>query len=98
MPFLVSGTVATGTGERRAAPHARFSLRLDAPQSIHGTALDITRHADELSQQRSRYLTALAAATGHPEGVLAEATDRGRANTADEALAMGIVDTIAGRP
>ncbi|MEM7325703.1 MAG: ATP-dependent Clp protease proteolytic subunit [Actinomycetota bacterium] len=92
------GLVATGTGERRAAPHARFSLRLDATQAIHGTAEDITRHAGELAHQRARYLAALAAATGQDEGVLAEQLDRGRTRTAEEARAMGIVDGIAGQP
>ena len=92
------GLVAACTGERRAAPHARFSLRLDATQSIHGTAEDIARHAEELSRQRSRYLAALSAVTGQDEGVLVEESDRGRGKTAGEALAMGIIDTIAGRP
>ena len=92
------GLVAAGTGERRAARHARFSLRVDATQSIHGTAEDITRHADELAHQRTRYIAALAEATGQEAGVLAEAIDRGVAHTAEEALAMGLVDTIAGRP
>lgn len=92
------GLVAAGTGERRAAPHTRFSLRLDATQSIHGTAEDITRHACELVHQRARYLAALVVATGQDEGVLAEQLDRGCAHTAEEALVMGIVDAIAGKP
>lgn len=92
------GLVAAGTGERRAAPHARFSLRLDATQSIHGTAEDITRHAGELAHQRGRYLAALVAATGQDESVLAEEIDRGSAHTAEGAVAMGIVDAIAGQP
>ena len=91
------GLVAAGTGERRAAPRARFSLRLDATESIHGSAQDLARHADQLNQQRSRYLVALSAATGQDEGVLMEEVDRGSGHTADEALAMGIIDTIAGR-
>lgn len=90
------GLVAAGTGERRAAPHARFSLRIDATQSIHGAARDIALHAQELSHQRARYLAALSAATGLDEGALAEEIDRGGGHTADEALAMGIIDTIAG--
>jgi len=92
------GLVAAGTGERRAAAHARFSLRLDATQSVHGTAADITRHADQLSRQRSTYLAALAAATGQEERALAEEFDQGGGHNADEVLAMGIVDTIVGRP
>lgn len=91
------GLVAIGTGERRGAPHAKFSLRLDATQSIQGTADDITRHAEELTQQRSRYLTALAAATGQDEAVVTEEATNGRGRSAEEALALGIIDTIASR-
>lgn len=91
------GLVAAGTGERRAATHARFSLRLDARQSIDGTADDLARHAGELTRQRNRYLNALSEATGQGEDVLVEASDRGTVLTADEALAMGIIDAIAGR-
>ncbi len=64
------GLVAAGTGERQAAPHARFSLRLDAKHSVSGTAGDITRHAEELTHQRARYLEALSAATGLSEQML----------------------------
>lgn len=97
----VAGTavalVAACKGERQAAPHATFSFRLDTTQAIQGTAGDIARHAEELSAQRSRYLTALSAATGQEKGVLEEESERGPDHTADEALALGIVDTIAGR-
>lgn len=91
------GLVAAGTGHRRAAPHARFSLQLDATQSITGTADDITRHAEELAQQTSRYLTALSAVTGQDEDVLAEESRRCRGHAAGEALSMGIIDAIADR-
>lgn len=91
------GLVAVCKGERRAAPHATFSLRLDATQSIQSTAGDIARHAEDLSRQRSSYVTALSIATGQDRDVLVEETDRGRGHTADEALAMGIVDAIARR-
>ena len=92
------GLVAACSGERRAAAHARFSLRLDATQSLHGTAGDIARNAEELAWLRSRYLTVLSAATGQGEDVLVDDSDRGRSHTAEEAIAMGIIDTIAGRP
>lgn len=98
----VAGTavalVAACTGERRAAPHATFSFRLDATQSIQGTTGDIARHAEELARQRSRYLEALSVATGQEMAVLVEEGERGRSRNADEALAMGVVDIIAGRP
>lgn len=91
------GLVAAGTGERLAASHARFSLRLDATQSVHGTADDITRQAEQLSQERSSYLAALSAATGQDERLLADETDSGSWHTAEEVLSLGIVDAIAGR-
>ena len=96
----VSGTavalVAACTGERRGAAHAAFSLRVDAMHSIQGTAEDVARHAEELSRMRARYLTTLSASTGQDEGVLAEEIDRGPGHTTDEAVSMGIVDSIAG--
>jgi len=97
----VSGTavalVAACSGERRAGAHTTFSLRLDASQSIEGTAGDLVRHADELSRLRSRYLEALAVATGHDEAALAVEIDRGPAHSSEEAIAMGVIDTATGR-
>ncbi|MEM9616251.1 MAG: ATP-dependent Clp protease proteolytic subunit [Actinomycetota bacterium] len=92
------GLVAAGTGERRAAPHARFTLRVDTEQSISGTADEIARRADDLSRRRADYLSALAAATGQDADVLAAECESGRVRTADEALALGLIDAIADRP
>lgn len=98
----VNGTatalVAACTGERQAAAHATFSLRLDASQSMEGTVGDIVRYADELSRLRSRYLQALSAATGQTEQTLAAEIDRRHTRTADDAIAFGIIDKIVGRP
>lgn len=90
------GLVAACSGERRAAAHAIFSLRLDAIQSMHGTAGDVARQAEELARLRSRYLAVLSAVTGQDERVLAEEIDGGQAHTADTAVALGIIDAIAG--
>ncbi|MEM8924570.1 MAG: ATP-dependent Clp protease proteolytic subunit [Actinomycetota bacterium] len=92
------GLMAAATGERRAAPRARFSLRVDTTASIEGAADDIARRADELARQRARYLAVLAAATGHDEAVLAAEIDGGGGHTATEALSLGIVDVIAAGP
>lgn len=97
----VSGTavavVAACRGERRAAAHARFSLRLDTPESIEGTADQIARHADELAEHRRRYLDVLAAATGRDHAALAADVEAGAIHTADEALTLGLIDVVARR-
>ena len=92
------GLVAAGTGERRAAARATFSLRLDASHSVEGTAADVARYADELCRLRSLYLQALSAATGQAEQVLTPEIDRGHPHNAEEAIALGIIDGIGGRP
>lgn len=91
------GLVAAGTGRRRAAPHARFTLRLDTTQSVSGTVEEVTRAAEEGARQRARYLEALADATGQDPARLGEACDQGQIATAPEALALGIIDAIAER-
>ncbi len=89
--------VAACTGERRATANATFSLRLDATQSIEGTAGEIVRYADELTRLRARYLETLSAATGQSEDTLAAEIDHGRTLDAEEAVTFGIIDTIVGR-
>lgn len=94
----VSGTavalVAAGTGHRRAAPHARFSLRGDQEQRIEGTTSDIVRRAEELAEIQRQYVVALAAATGQQEDFLARELDTGGVHSANEAVALGIIDTV----
>ncbi len=87
--------VACGTGERRAGPHATFSLRLAEPEQLEGTTTDIATMAEQLAHLRARYLAVLGSATGQGEKILADEIDRGARHTADEAIALGIVDTIA---
>ena len=99
---VASGTavalVAAGTGNRRAAPHARFSLRCDQEQRIEGTTSDIARRAEEQAEIRRQYLAALAAATGQVETFLARELDTGSQHNADEAVALGIIDAVADAP
>lgn len=91
------GLVAACTGQRLAAPHARFSLRVDGIESVRGTADDIARHAEEMARQRSRYLTLLSAATGRDANELSDEIDRGGPRTADDARAIGIIDAVVDR-
>lgn len=95
---LATGTalalVACGNSERRAAPHARLSLRCQDQQRIEGTTGDIVRQAEEMAHLRGRYLHVLAGATGQDESFLVAEIDRGAQRTAAEALELGIIDTI----
>ncbi len=87
--------VACGTGERRAAPRASFSLRYDESVSIEGKPHELVGHVEQLVTLRTRYLELLGAATGQDETTLAEELDRGHSHTATEAVAMGLIDSIA---
>lgn len=86
--------VASGTGHRQAAPHARFSLRCDHEQRIEGTAGEIARRAEELAEIQSRFLAALADATGQEEAFLAEEIEAGTQHSATEAIGLGIIDSV----
>ncbi len=86
--------VASGTGHRRAAPHARFSLRSDQEQRIEGTTSDIVRQAEELAEIRRQYLNSLAAATGQDETFLARELEAGGWHNSGEAMALGIIDAV----
>ncbi len=88
--------VACGTGERRAARHARFSLRCDQRHRIEGTPTDVTREAGELAAVRERYLEVLVAATGRDEQLIAQEVDRGTRHDAAAAVELGIVDVVIG--
>ena len=97
----VAGTavavVAACSGERRAAPHATFSFAVEPARSIEGTAHEVAARACEEAAARSRYVRALSEATGHDERSLLDLIDDRRHHTAEEALALGVVDTIATR-
>lgn len=90
--------VAAGTGHRRAAPHARFSLRSDQEQRIEGTTGDIVRQTEELTEIRRQYLHVLAAATGRDETFLARELEAGGWHSSGDAMALGIVDTVVDTP
>jgi ATP-dependent Clp protease protease subunit len=90
--------LACGTGRRRAASHATVSLRCDRPETLDGTAADITRAADELAVLRRRLQDALVAATGQSADSIAAELDHGGVHPPAEARELGIVDeVVAGR-
>ncbi|MCP3992709.1 MAG: hypothetical protein GY724_26805 [Actinomycetia bacterium] len=90
--------VACGTGERRAARRASFSLRYDELESIEGRTHELVGQVEQLATLRTRYLELLVAATDRDKATLTEELDRGQPHTAAEALAMGLIDSIASGP
>lgn len=86
--------VACGSGERRAASHARLSLRCDGRHSFEGTAAEVANEADQLEAMRARYVDVLAVATGQAPELLAGEVDRGATLTPAEALTLGVIDRI----
>jgi len=89
-----AGLVACGSGERRAARHARLSLRCDGRQSFEGTAAEVAHEADQLAALRNRYIDVLTAATGQGRQPTADEVDRGSTLSAAEALTLGLIDTV----
>jgi len=92
----VSGTaiavLACGTGERRAAPHASFSLHLDSRQAFEGRSDDVTRWAEAEAELQARYLLALQAATGQSSKTLKAELARNRTLNPTEVRRLGIID------
>lgn len=83
-------------GRRRAAPNARVSLRL-AEGAVEGPARLLEREAADLVATRDRLVDRLVEATGRPRDELVGATDRGPLLSAEEAVALGLVDEVAAR-
>ena len=89
--------VACCTGERRAAPHARLSLRCEDTQAIDGSAAEIERQAEELVASRRRLVDIVAAACGQPVDRIGNEVDGGSPFDAQEAVDLGLVDVIVDR-
>ncbi len=86
--------VAAGTGRRRAGPGALFRLRLPEVE-LSGTA---RRLGDEVADHRRLHdsiVDRLAAATGQERRLIVRDLERGRALSAEEAVAYGLIDEIA---
>ena len=86
--------VACGTGERRASPHATFSLRCRDHETVAGNGGDLSRRAIELAAQRARLAAAVATATGRTASVVSEDLENDHEHDARRALALGIIDMI----
>lgn len=87
--------VASGTGERRAAAHARLSLRHRDTQTANGATNDLLRLADEVAAQHRRYLDLLAATTGQELELIEAEVDHGSHHDPIAAQKLGIIDAIA---
>jgi ATP-dependent Clp protease protease subunit len=88
------GVVAAAT-HRSATPHARF--RLGQPRAAFtGTPDQITGQSRQQQDLLWRLHARLARVTGRPAEEVAEDVRRGRYLDADEALAYGLIETIAG--
>ena len=84
-------------GHRRAASeHARIRLA-DPDLRVEGHARDVATHAAAAIGRVSAFHERLARATGRPLPQVEEDCAAGRYLSADEALAYGLVDEIAGR-
>ena len=85
--------VASGTGRRRAGAGARFSLRLPEVE-LSGPASHLGSQVEHLGRLRDMVLDRLVEATGANRRMVARDVDRGRALTAPEAVAYGLVDEV----
>jgi len=86
--------VACGTGNRRAAPNARLTLRLEHEQAAAGSADDVRRRAAELAIRRDQLTDALTRATGQSADVITAELDAGDWHDATAARRLGLVDEV----
>ena len=81
---------------RAVSPHARLRLR-DPDAEAHGTAADMARWAEHHQNLLARFHERVAAAAKRPAAEVAEDCARGRFLDAEEAVAYGLADEVAGR-
>ena len=88
--FLLAG----GTkGKRYALPHSRVMIH-QPWGGVHGTAQDITIHAQEILKIKGELNRILARHCGKTEEELEIACDRDNFMSAQDALAFGVIDEI----
>jgi ATP-dependent Clp protease protease subunit len=85
--------VAAGTGRRRTGAGAVFRLAL-ADVELSGTAGQLGDQVGHLRRLHDDLVERLAALTGQDLKLVARDVERGRALSADEAIAYGLVDEL----
>jgi len=86
--------LAAGTrGKRYALPHSRIMLH-QPWGGLHGTAADISIHAEEMMRVKDRLNQILAKHTGQPLEKVEKDTDRDFFMTAEQAREYGLVDEV----
>ena len=86
--------LAAGTkGKRYALPHARVMIH-QPWGGVHGTAADISIHAEEILKMKSSLNRILARHTGQPLDRIENDADRDFFLSADEAKSYGLVDEV----
>lgn len=88
--LLLSGGAA---GKRYALPNARIMVHQPSG-GFQGQATDIEIHAQEILKIRQRLNEIYAGHTGQPVDKIAEALERDRFYTADEAQEFGLIDEV----
>ncbi|PWI42704.1 ATP-dependent Clp protease proteolytic subunit [Streptomyces sp. ICBB 8177] len=90
--------LAAGTpGRRLVLPGARITLQQPSyDEPLHGRASDLEAHAAELLRRRDRFETLLARYTGHPRARVHADLEHTTVFDAQQAIAYGLVDRVAG--
>jgi ATP-dependent Clp protease, protease subunit len=84
---------AGAKGKRVALPHA--SIMVHQPSGgFQGQATDIEIHAKEILRTRARLNQIYMKHTGQPEAAIADALERDKFMTAEEAQAFGLIDQV----
>jgi ATP-dependent Clp protease protease subunit len=84
---------AGAKGKRYALPHARVMIH-QPWGGVHGTAADISIHAEEILKMKGALNRILAQHTGQPLERIERDADRDFFLSADEAKAYGLVDDV----
>ena len=84
---------AGAPGKRRALPNSEIMIHQPSG-GAYGQASDVKIHAEHIIKTRSKLNEILAARTGQPIDVIAEATERDNFMSAEEALKFGLIDEI----
>ena len=82
-------------GQRYSTPNARFMIHQPSmPHGIQGPATDIAIHAEEIVKTRERITDLYVECTGQERKKVAQALDRDKWLSPEEALDFGLIDKI----